>query len=448
MRQKALREGMPMFQRKEPRFKPVDVNSKEFKEWFSGSKVVDAEGKPLRVYHGTGVKDFDEFKGAELGGDLGNHFSDQPITATFFSQFGGKGKIYPVYLSIKRPIYLNDFGRWHSQYMLNAIEDKTGIQISDSHPLRNFDDQDLREDSNVKSEFNKELISLLGQKGFDGIIYDNEGEGGVGYIAFSSTQIKSATTNTGEFSNQNPDIRFARKKQAEYAKNIGADTTLLKRGMDEANSVVQAIKEFSPPAGGFLDQLITSPEYAQHPIEKAVVEAALDRELDKVNIYHEIDYDKETDKNGWEVLKALIHKGKGLISKVGTRDLYNQDNKRISKDYRQVWDAIDHMDTHQRHWLDRPGVKGYRTELIEKGVSDSVIEAIDVFRRSQDKAFDFQMATMKEIMIAYGDVDPVIAIVKDPDTGKQKKYTLKDAYDEMGQHKGYYAPVFVKWATL
>ena len=28
------------------------INSKEFKEWFGNSKVVDEEGRPL-VYHGT-----------------------------------------------------------------------------------------------------------------------------------------------------------------------------------------------------------------------------------------------------------------------------------------------------------------------------------------------------------------------------------------------------------
>ena len=44
-----------------------------FKAWFKKSKVVDADGKPLRVYHGTSVnKDFLAFK--RRPGDVGIHF--------------------------------------------------------------------------------------------------------------------------------------------------------------------------------------------------------------------------------------------------------------------------------------------------------------------------------------------------------------------------------------
>ena len=39
------------------------TSSPAFKKWFGDSKVVDADGKPLRVFHGTGSEvAFSEFK--------------------------------------------------------------------------------------------------------------------------------------------------------------------------------------------------------------------------------------------------------------------------------------------------------------------------------------------------------------------------------------------------
>lgn len=60
-------------------FKPVDTNSKEFKKWFGNSKVVDEDGEPLKVYHGT-THDFNIFDSTRGNPEnfLGrmNYFSD------------------------------------------------------------------------------------------------------------------------------------------------------------------------------------------------------------------------------------------------------------------------------------------------------------------------------------------------------------------------------------
>lgn len=45
--------------------------------------------------------------------------------------------------------------------------------------------------------------------GYDGIIVKDEEVGGTSYIVFRPEQIKSATDNNGEFSRENPDIRFS-----------------------------------------------------------------------------------------------------------------------------------------------------------------------------------------------------------------------------------------------
>jgi len=109
-----------------------------FKAWFRGSKVVDANGNPLRVYHGTrSGQEFEEFSvegppfneyGEPLssgsGGDptayMGAHFAQEPDVAGRFavpnkgdwmaSRYENeeeKPRVLPVYLSIKNP---KDFG--------------------------------------------------------------------------------------------------------------------------------------------------------------------------------------------------------------------------------------------------------------------------------------------------------------------------------------------------
>ena len=96
----------------------------EFKKWFGNSKVVDDDGEPLVVYHGT-MKEFEEFDPEKAGGKfgtmdqmLGPHFSADPNTASAFTFDKRKGwvsprldnseggNIMPVYLSVDklRPI--------------------------------------------------------------------------------------------------------------------------------------------------------------------------------------------------------------------------------------------------------------------------------------------------------------------------------------------------------
>lgn len=41
-------------------FPSIPINTPEFKNWFKDSKIVDADGNPLVLYHGT-ERDFDTF---------------------------------------------------------------------------------------------------------------------------------------------------------------------------------------------------------------------------------------------------------------------------------------------------------------------------------------------------------------------------------------------------
>ncbi len=144
-----------------------------FKKWFDGSKVVDENGKPLVVYHGTNV-DFYSFDT-----ENGAWFSKSPEYAESMAEERSGNRIIQCYLSIKNPMT---------------------VKI----PPQQFA---------ADTALEKSLIKEAKEKGHDGLIIENDTENelekDVFYIAFHPAQIKSATDNVGTFDPENPDIRFA-----------------------------------------------------------------------------------------------------------------------------------------------------------------------------------------------------------------------------------------------
>lgn len=165
-----------------------------FKAWFGESKAVDADGKPLVVYHGT-VADFDAFKAPQ---DLGTWFTSRPEEASEYAQYrgrwqGGVGEnVMPAYLAIKNPATGADMDAAHRR--LNRNNAVTG-------PARS---RWLRKD--------------LEAQGFDGF---NEGRV---WVAFRPEQIKSATGNSGAFDPTSPSIVASRS-----ARGAGAPFSSLER---------------------------------------------------------------------------------------------------------------------------------------------------------------------------------------------------------------------------
>lgn len=130
------------------------------------SKVVNAKGMPMVVYHGS-AEQFHVFSYGHIGnstgvGILGDgfYFTDKNRLAKSYGE-----NVYPVYLQMKTP------------YM--ATE-------SDAYKLRTQDIQ---------------------AQGYDGVIL-RAPQGDV-YMVFENTQIKSATDNIGTFDGNNADIRYS-----------------------------------------------------------------------------------------------------------------------------------------------------------------------------------------------------------------------------------------------
>lgn len=165
-----------------PRVPPVETP--EFKAWFGDSKIVDAEGRPVVMYHGT-RSDIAGFDPARLGESTG---ADSAGLGFFFTNkvsgerhgwmasgaevwaagrdgsYAGGGNVVPAYLAVRNPYEATaaDMGRAHSDSAAAAA-----------------------------------LRSRLESQGFDGIKFRDADEEWV--IAFRPEQIKSAIGNTGRF---------------------------------------------------------------------------------------------------------------------------------------------------------------------------------------------------------------------------------------------------------
>ncbi len=139
--------------------------SNAFINWFGDSKVVDENGEPLIVYHGSRTSGFNVFKGhfsedSEL--HSGYFFSNKEYASTFKSD---KGEIFPTFIKATSPHY-EDFGVEH---------DRTA---------KMFSYEDIQFDSVIGEDFGTKHIT---------------------YVVKSSNQIKSIF-NTGVFNRYSDNI--------------------------------------------------------------------------------------------------------------------------------------------------------------------------------------------------------------------------------------------------
>ena len=175
----------------------------------NASKVIDENGMPLLMFHGSN-KDINVFDKTKIGknfrqSELGFYFTNESkveVTGIYgttaqeyarnsasggYAQYGEDEfeNIIPVFLNIQNPLLMSDEG-WYS-----------AVNYLDKH------------NSEIKREVGKD-------KSLDGVITTLEGENGEllngqqqkAIVVFSPNQIKSATNNIGSFSNESNDIRF------------------------------------------------------------------------------------------------------------------------------------------------------------------------------------------------------------------------------------------------
>lgn len=167
------------------------TDTQQFKRWFKESKVVDENGRPLLMYHGTRTEngkfwEFDYSKAKRKGGlgfktlGKGNYFTSKPLTGN--ERYGTR--ILECYLSIQKPVEATSLMTYH--------EDVSKILGRE-----------------VKNATTDEIQNELRQKGYDGVILRADNGEIIFAVTFDSNQIKSATDNIGTFDASNPDIRYS-----------------------------------------------------------------------------------------------------------------------------------------------------------------------------------------------------------------------------------------------
>ena len=171
---------------------PTEEGVRNFWRWFGDSKVVDENGKPLVVYHGTSKDvDFQSFKMKPRG----IWFVDNPKEASNYaiendsmgSSYDYAGRISPKNVASRViPSYLS---------IQNAIE-----------PTQQEMDRLLGKTGEANyARVQGEVFNGMKSRGADGV---NMG-GGVWVAINSPSQIKSAVGNVGEFSGKNPKIQYS-----------------------------------------------------------------------------------------------------------------------------------------------------------------------------------------------------------------------------------------------
>jgi hypothetical protein len=137
-----------------------EVQSSDFKSWFGNSRVVDSQGNPLEVYHGS-EREIEQF----YDGDV--YFTDDYMNA---DGYASGEYVYGVYLSMQRPLVVDAGSRkW------NDLDTPHGVTTHD-------------------------VVGRVDRSKYDGVIFKNikdswiddvdYQDAGTVYVVFSANQIR------------------------------------------------------------------------------------------------------------------------------------------------------------------------------------------------------------------------------------------------------------------
>ncbi len=187
------------------------TKTEAFKKWFGDSKVVDEDGKPLVVYHGTN-NDFDTFiidyPSQAMGTFKGAYFVDNLSEAKDYGD-----NIKAVYVKIENPFIGNPYEEYAKA---------KGLDYEKSF----FD---------IKKE---QVENWIKEMNFDGIIRPKKSQynlSGMEVIPFSANQIKSVE-NQGTFDENNPNIYM-------QLKNTPKQPKIFKGAYDVSAKAIELFKD-------------------------------------------------------------------------------------------------------------------------------------------------------------------------------------------------------------
>lgn len=260
--------------------------SAEQREYFFGSKVVDAEGRLKPVYHGSPAvftefsPDFMSQHGSSEG--QGFYFTDYKPMAEGYQKDGGQ--LIEGYLDIKKPLSDSEITltRAEVKKLLQAV-DPTGDEVilnydpsgGIGYPSKTWYNRAL--DATVKaaieySDSDSEILAEIANGGagagavleaarntlgYDGYIVEGKYDNATVYVAFDSSQFKNID-NTAP--TESKDIRYSLMEDAQYMADIDkAVADAAQKANDELKAAQAQVKDLRKQ----LLQMRNRAEYAE-----------------------------------------------------------------------------------------------------------------------------------------------------------------------------------------
>ena len=236
----------------------LQVRTKAFKEWFGdwennpseASKVVDENGEPLVVYHGSVANNIDVFDNSKARrkhsgsllsktSDRTHFFIDNKDAAKETYVGFTNGKVYEVFLNMRNTkvidyegarydgtgYTLKEYSRLSKRWRDISPKDERLKYFANGNHINkdghyNYRDPAKYQWEEVKVKDSTDVSvekAILDNAGYDGVIFKNIVDAAYNqdtvvatdYVTFASpNQIKSATDNVGTFSTTDNDIRY------------------------------------------------------------------------------------------------------------------------------------------------------------------------------------------------------------------------------------------------
>lgn len=251
----------------------LSVRTAAFKNWFgdwekdpqNASKVVDENGEPRVVYHGT-YGDFTVFDKAKIGSATDYGIWGRGFYFTNMENTPYGNKKLALFLNIRNPFIFNDYK--------SAEEIGDYLNIWDG----NFHEDDRFGIFRPYATGAAQIADSAQERGHDGLIavLGKWTE----YIAFEPNQIKSATDNRGTYDPKNPDITFSvigpnAATWGKYADKAfaGRDDGKLRAEIDASQASLKAPENF--PFLSMFDEWSRGMGYRKNPVWRGLLEDVL-----------------------------------------------------------------------------------------------------------------------------------------------------------------------------
>ena len=136
------------------RIAKTEEGLRAFYEWFGDSKVVDEQGRPLVVYHGTNAK-FSAFDKEKIGSATdsgffgsGFYFTDSKSEAEYYGDIA-----MPLYLSIQNPLDITEVAGGSYWGLYDNMFEKGALMLDEFGLLNESESAAVKEYQKIKKEF-------------------------------------------------------------------------------------------------------------------------------------------------------------------------------------------------------------------------------------------------------------------------------------------------------